>query len=974
MSAPSLRERVVSGVFWLTATRASGQIITWIITIIVVRLLSPADYGLMGMALLFAGVLFLFNEIGLGAAIVQKSELSADQISDLRWVILVINVALFAVLLLLAPAVAAYFDEPRLVLITRVLAISFLINGVGVPSASILQREMAFKEKAAAELMGNLAGGISTLVLAWRGYGVWSLVVGYLALRLVTNAIYCVCRPPVFRRAFSMSNVKRFTEFGVQVAVARILWFFSSSADVMIVGKVLGSTQLGYYSLAFQYSSLPLEKFVTLLNEIAFPSFASVQNDTARLQRHYLKLVNFVALVTFPMFVGLFLVADNAVAVMLGARWLPVVVPLKLLCIVSCFRAIETVNAPVALASGRPRVVMLNTLLGVAVLPVAFYVGARQGGIDGVALAWLLTRPFLFAVVTYRTLQVVGLRFDHYLRGLWHPIAGSLVMVATVVTVSARLGAMRPLAQLVVCSLVGCVVYVAYNVLFNSVALREVLGALGLEHADLPHRRSAARGLRRRPMSSPQRRDELIGRASETEHPRILLAAYHFPPSAAVGGLRITRFARFLPEFGWRPYVLTIDDADRGQGEGTDRSRLAGLEAVSITRTRAPSGILDLYSRIKRKVLRFRKPPGGHGAAVGTRARPAGETIAQRLRRYATSLFVLLPDEEKNWALFAAVPAVRLIRRHRIDCILTSAPPYSVHFVGLVAKLVTRVTWVADFRDPWMDDVPPAHCRSWLSERLQHWMEARVMNNADRVLATTERMRDAMMARYPHLPGEKFSCLPNGIDVGGLAAGDIPDKYAPLTITYAGSLYLDRTPEPLFEALGALVNEGKVRLDDFRIKLVGSCRFIGDVETEAVARRYGVESAVEIIDRLPRTEAIRIMQRSHLLLVLAPPNHRLVLPAKIFDYLGSGSKLLALTEPGATADLMRETDGGMCFSQKDVSGLKAYFHELLTDGSYRQLRNDPESFLRYDARGLTGQLVAEFSGQPTRPSGVIVRT
>jgi len=972
---------VVKGVLWLTATKASGQIIAWVITIIVVRLLSPEDYGLMGMALLFTGVLFLFNEIGLGAAIVQKAELNAEQISDLRWVIFAVNVALFALLLLLAPVVAAYFDEPQLVPIIRILSISFLMNGVGVPSASILQREMAFKEKAAAEVMGNLAAGVSTLTLALLGYGVWGLVVGYLVQRFVTNVFYCVYRPPVFRLSFSSRNVGLFMNFGFHVTASRFLWYVYSSADLAIVGKVLGSIQLGYYSLAIQYSSLPLEKFVTILNEIAFPSFSLVQSDTATLQRHYLKLVNFVALVTFPMFIGLCLVADSAVVVLLGARWLPVVFPLKLLCIVSCFRAIETINAPVTFARGRPQVVLGNTVIGALVLPVSLYVGARYGGIDGVAIAWLITRPILFAVVTSRTLRVVELGFARYLSGLWHPIAGSLVMVAVVVTIDAYSGALGSATRLVVCSLTGCVAYVAYNLLFNSAALQEVMDTFRPSSVG-PSLRGSSSLLRRRrrTLSHQSSGAALIEQTStEMECPRILLAAYHFPPSAAVGGLRIIRFARFLPEFGWRPYVLTVDDADRRQDQGTDHARLVGLESVSITRTHQPSGILDLYSRIKCKVLHLRgRQHGGHSAPVGEPVRPAGrEVFAQRLRRYARSLFVLLPDEEKTWALFAAVPALRLIRRHRIDYILTSAPPFSVHFIGLVAKLFTRVSWVADFRDPWFESMSyrPAYSQSQLSRRLEQWMEALVMHNADRVLATTEQMRQSMMARYPHLRGEKFSCLPNGIDVSRFGDADSVDKYGPLTITYAGSLYLDRTPEPIFEALGALVKEGKARLGDCRIKLVGHCRHIGEVETEAVARRYGVESAVEIIDHVPHAEAIRIMQRSHLLLVLAPPNHRLVLPAKIFDYLGSGSKLLALTESGATADVMRETGGGTCFSQNDVSGLKAYLHELLTDGAYRQLRNDPESFRRYDARGLTGQLAAQLSDRlPVRSDSVMVRT
>ena len=459
-----------------------------------------------------------------------------------------------------------------------------------------------------------------------------------------------------------------------------------------------------------------------------------------------------------------------------------------------------------------------------------------------------------------------------------------------------------------------------------------------------------------------------------TSSRRILLAAYHFPPSAAVGGLRISRFARFLPEFGWRPYVLTVDDADRPQYEGTDHGRLVGLESVPITRTHQPSGIFDVYAQIKHKVLHLRTGrASGDRPAVETHVRANGrEGVVQRLRRYARSLFVLLPDEQKNWSVLAAITAVRLIRRHGIDCILTSAPPFSVHFVGLIAKIFTRVSWIADFRDPWGESlaIRSAHSQSWLSRRLEHWMEAMVMNKADRVLTVTEPMRQSMTARFPHIR-DKFTCLPNGFDLGHLALGGRPEKYDRLTITYAGTLYLDRNPEPLFAALSALEKEGKARPGDVRIKLIGNCRYVGQLETAALARRYGVESAVEIIERLPHTEAAQIMQRSHLLLVLAPSNHGMAVPAKIYDYLGSGSKLLALAGPGPTADLIQETGGGTCFSPNDVSGLKTYLDGLLTSGAYRHLRNDPELYRRWDGRSLTGQLAAMLSGS-ARSDGVVV--
>jgi O-antigen/teichoic acid export membrane protein len=214
-----------------------------------------------------------------------------------------------------------------------------------------------------------------------------------------------------------------------------------------------------------------------------------VQNEVERLQRHFLKLVNFVALVTFPMFVGLSLVSDSAVELFLGARWLPVVFPLKVLCLVSCVRAIETVNAPVTMAKGQPRVVVFNTLIAALVLPVSFYAGARYAGINGVALAWLVTRPFLFTVVTIQTVRVVGVSFTRYMNSLLHPTAGSLAMVALVLVVQSLLVTEGPVTRLVASSLAGALAYVAYQVAFNAVALRELLRMIDWQQPGLPGRR-----------------------------------------------------------------------------------------------------------------------------------------------------------------------------------------------------------------------------------------------------------------------------------------------------------------------------------------------------------------------------------------------------------------------------------------------------------------------------------------------------
>jgi glycosyltransferase involved in cell wall biosynthesis len=435
----------------------------------------------------------------------------------------------------------------------------------------------------------------------------------------------------------------------------------------------------------------------------------------------------------------------------------------------------------------------------------------------------------------------------------------------------------------------------------------------------------------------------------------MLLISYHFPPSAAVGGRRVANFAAALLSLGWNAHVLTIPE---GAIEQIDRGRLRAVQGVPIH----IAGIWPTFLGLITRAVRLRRgnrraTPASATSPAAAASIAAGESLGRRAVRYLMS-FAFLPDAEKGWCVPAVIQAVRTIRRHKLGWFMTSCPPYSVHVVGLAVRRLSGARWVADFRDPWMTTGSKRlYPTCAASIAIESWLERRVIENADLVVFNVERLRDAYRARYSHVAPEKLVFIPNAI-TGDAAPVALERKYDRFTICYTGSLYVGRSPEPVFKAVARLIRERTVDPDAIRVMLVGQCRSIDGEPTEAVARRHGVESAVEVHDHLPYAQAFEMVQKSHLALLLAP-NLPFQIPAKVYDYLGAGTRILAIAEEGGTADLLKETGAGAAFTRDDVDGIAAFILEELGHGVRPSAR--PSSLDRYDVTRITNDLVGHLS-------------
>jgi O-antigen/teichoic acid export membrane protein len=468
---------VLDGVFWLTLVKVFGQVISWTITVYVIRILSPDDYGLMAMAGVYLSFIILFNEVGLSAAIIQKKDLNQEDLSNICWAVLSINLVLYALSFFSAPLVAAFYNEPRVADVIRVASIVFIIRGLGLVSNNMLTREMVFNKQSQAELIGNASGAVATLWLAMEGFGVWSLVYGSIIIEIVKNLLFFLFYPWKPGFSFSFYKVKDMIHFGSKVAVARLFWYFSSNMDLLIAGKILGKTQLGYYAIAVQFALIPLDKMVSTISQVAFPAFSKVQDNPAMLRRYYLKIVNIVAFASFPVCWGIFLVAESVVPLLLSEKWQPAVLPLQILSVVTAFRAIHIINAPLEMAVGRPGITIRNFVIITSVLALSFFIGASYG-LEGLAYSWLVF-PVVFLITTSITLRLIGLSLAAYFKELRHPFLGSAFMVLAVLLGQKLVLVNHGLvAHAVGSAALGLASYLLYYVLFNREMFAEARGML----------------------------------------------------------------------------------------------------------------------------------------------------------------------------------------------------------------------------------------------------------------------------------------------------------------------------------------------------------------------------------------------------------------------------------------------------------------------------------------------------------------
>ena len=407
------------------------QLVSWASTVIIARLLTPSDYGLMGMAAVYLGLVALVNEFGLTAAILRGRNLDDSQIAQIGG----FGIALGAVFCLAsvgaAIPIARFYGEPAVRVIVTVLSLNFIFSSASVLPRSLLARELDFRRLAWIDGATNIVQMTCTIVLAFLGFRYMALVLGSLVGRVAGAVLANIARPHRVAIPRQIRSISESMLVGWHVVVGRISWYTYQNADFAIVGRVLGKVALGAYTIGWEIATLPVERVSALVGQVTPGVFSTVQADRPALRRYYLAVVEGLAFITFPGAVGISLTAPLLVPVLLGDKWAAAVLPLQLLAFYAGLRSIDTVTPQVLIYTGHSRQSMWYTVLAAIVLPLLFLFGARWGA-AGVAFVWIVAYPLVVSPIYRLVFRILDLSPRAYLRALWPAASGTALMTMAV--------------------------------------------------------------------------------------------------------------------------------------------------------------------------------------------------------------------------------------------------------------------------------------------------------------------------------------------------------------------------------------------------------------------------------------------------------------------------------------------------------------------------------------------------------------
>jgi O-antigen/teichoic acid export membrane protein len=450
---------ILRNVSWTATGQVVRQGIQFLLAIVLARLLTPADFGLLALVTVFTGFASMFSDFGMSSAVIYRQEASSAELDFAFWLNIAVGVLATALCIAVAPLVGRFYGDPRVIPLMRAVALTFAIGSFGILPQSLLQKTFRFRALALVDISTSASAGAVAVFMAFRGFGVWSLVAQALATTIASVMMKCllVRWRPGFR--FRWRDGALLWRFGTNLLGFNAVNYWCRNGDNLLVGRFCGAVELGLYSRAYALMLLPVGQVHAVLSSVMFPTLAGMQHSKEAFRRTYLLACQSIALIAFPIMFWLMVEADDFIHVLWGPRWAGVVPILRILAIAGIGNSIGTTVGWIYTATGRTDLMFRWSLVTAPVMLGSFAAGLRWGGY-GVAISYTLVYYLILWFPTWAIPgRLIDLPFPLAMRNLFKPFAASSASALCALALRSVLPAGMPSFRLAATAAAALIVY-----------------------------------------------------------------------------------------------------------------------------------------------------------------------------------------------------------------------------------------------------------------------------------------------------------------------------------------------------------------------------------------------------------------------------------------------------------------------------------------------------------------------------------
>lgn len=470
----SLKKQALNGAVWTYSQQFGTQLISFVVSIILARLLLPEEFGLIGMIAIFMGIGTTLFDGGMTSSLIRSDELEESDYSTVFIFNLIVSIAVYIIIFIIAPFIANFYHQPTLTGITRVYALSFIFSAFGSVQNTILTKNMNFKRQALLSIPALVIGSLVGILMANKGFGVWSLVGMTLVNSFLLSIILWLASPWKPRFQFSKQKFKKHFSYGYKLTLSGVLDIIFTNIYQIVIGRFFSANMVGYYTRANQLMMMPVSNVSTALNKVAFPLFAQLQNDNERLRDTYKRIMLLVIYIINPLIVLMMVLAEPLTVFLFTDKWLPMVPLFQIICLSGLLYPLHLYNLLILQVKGRSdlflKLEIFKKVLATIVLFFSFYFGLYGllwGQLVFSVLALFINTYFAGLMINYKMINQLKDMIPLFVLAL---ITGLLIYLLD----SYLLSNLVDLLRLVISSCCGVIIYVSISYLFNFESLKEI--------------------------------------------------------------------------------------------------------------------------------------------------------------------------------------------------------------------------------------------------------------------------------------------------------------------------------------------------------------------------------------------------------------------------------------------------------------------------------------------------------------------